>query len=145
LFRNKQEIARGTPAELKALPEFEIVKDGKTKSSLEENRILYVLFNGEIYQMNLRGSSMFSFMTYARKSNPPASVTRLSSESKEKGEVAWNQMMFETVRPITAKEAETVIEELQNIKEGVAEERSFFASKSEAQKEADDAFDSIGK
>lgn len=138
LFRDKKEIARGTPAELKARPEFEVVKEGKTKSALEDNRILYVLYEGEIYQMNLRGSSMFSFMSYARGATPPAVLTKFSSESMEKGDIAWNKMTFETVRNLSDAEVDIVLENIETIKTLIAEEKQFYAAKNTEKK--DDGF-----
>lgn len=135
LFRDKKEIARGTPQELKAREEFEVVKEGKTKSALEDNRILYVLYEGELYQMNLRGSSMFSFMSYARGATPPAVLTKFSSESMEKGDIAWNKMTFETVRNLADSEVDTVLENIENIKTSVAEEKQFYAAKNVEKKD----------
>lgn len=135
LFCNRTEVARGTPAELKARPEFEIVKDGKKKSKLEDNRILYVLYNDTIYQLNLRGSSMYAFMTYARKlapNVPPSVLTRFDSEAKEKGTIAWNQMTFENVRPVSKKELTDIMERVNAIKDGIAQEKGFFVSKKSA-------------
>lgn len=128
LFTNKAEVARGTPAELKARPEYQFEKDGKVKSKLEDNRILYVLYEDEVYQMNLRGSSMYSWMSYARKVMPPSILTVMNSEAKEKGSIAWNQMTFEKVRDLNAKEIDTVLEKVREIKEGVQTEKSFYAS-----------------
>src|SRR3990167_9990097 len=45
LFCNKKEVDRGTPAELKAREKYQVVKDGKTKSKLEDNKILYMLYD----------------------------------------------------------------------------------------------------
>lgn len=141
LFRDKKEVAHGTPAELKALPEYQIVKDGKMKSSLEDNRILYVLYQSEIYQMNLRGSSMYSFMTYAKSENPPAVLTEFTSEAMEKGDIAWNKMMYKTVRQLSDSEVDTVLEHIQTIKTNVAEEKAFYASKAPAGDTGFGAFD----
>lgn len=128
LWKNKAEIARGTAEELKARPEYQYEKDGKVKSKLEDNRILYVLYNGELYQMNLRGSSMYSWMSYQRKVAPPTVLTHLSSEAKEKGTIAWNQMTFEAVRQLNNEEAGDVIAKVGEIKEGIAAEKEFFAT-----------------
>lgn len=128
LFTGKSEIARGTPAELKARPEYQFEKDGKVKSKLEDNRILYVLKHGEVFQMNLRGSSMYSWMTYARKVLPPAVLTVMNSEAKEKGSIAWNQMTFTDERKLNAKEVAEVQEKLNEVKDAVREEKAFYAS-----------------
>lgn len=117
LFCEKKEVARGTPEELKALYKYE--EDGKTKSKLEENIILYVEYKGEVYQLNLRGSSMYSFLTYSRTVLPPSVVTKFSSESKEKGKIAWNQMTFSVARKLTQEEVESVVSKVQEIKTSV--------------------------
>src|ERR1035437_7623570 len=52
LFCDKAEVARGTPAELKAIPAYQgLSAKGKPISKLEENRILYVLLDEVVYQM----------------------------------------------------------------------------------------------
>jgi len=125
LFCDKAEVGRGTPAELKAKYEY-TDKDGKVKSRLEDNRILYVEHKGEIYQMNLRGSSMYSFLTYARKVLPPTVVTVFSSEAKEKGTIAWNMMTFNAKRKLTQAEADSVVAKIGEIKNAVRAERGQF-------------------
>ena len=129
LFCNKAEIARGTPQELKAKYEYVDKKDGKTKSKLEDNKILYVLYEGEIHQMALRGSSMYACKTYFKENpNPTIVLTKFSSEPKEKGSIAWNQMTFETVRKLSGEEAEVILEHQNNIRQAIDQERAYFAS-----------------
>jgi len=124
LWCNKAEVAKGTPAELKKKYEY-VNKEGKTRSSLEDNRILYVLFEGEVYQMNLRGSSMYSFMTYRRSSViMPATVTHFDSEYNEKGTIKWNKMTFSALRPITQEEATVVVGHVQEIKHALLSEKA---------------------
>ncbi len=129
LFSNNAEIARGLPADLRAQYNFVDEKDGKTKSHLEENKILYVLYEGEVYQMNLRGTSMYACKTYFKEvQNPTVLLTKFSSEAKEKGSIAWNQMTFETVRTLSDKEAKEILEMQNEIRQGVQEEKAYFAS-----------------
>lgn len=128
LWTDKTEVARGTPAELKAKYMFVDKRDGKEKSKLEDNRILYVLYEGEVFQMTLRGSSMYSFLTYARKTLPPSVITVFSSEPKEKGTIAWNQMTFTPKRKLTQKEAEDIVAKVTDIKEAIRLEKSQFTS-----------------
>lgn len=130
LFRNKAEVDRGLPAELQAkYPGF--TAKGKPKSNLEENRILYVLYDGDMYQMNLRGTSMFSYLDYKRKARPavPAVMTKFTSVHMENGATQWNKMMFDATRPLDAAEVKAVVERVQAVKEGIAEEKAFFAEK----------------
>ena len=130
LFCDKSEVHRGTPAELKQHYMF-TDQNGKERSALEENRILYILLggvDGDLMQLNLRGSSMFAFMSYARKTLPPAVLTTFNSEAKEKGSIEWNQMTFEPSRQLDKKEVEKVKEVIAEIKQGIAEEKAFFAA-----------------
>lgn len=136
IFCNKAEVARGTPEELQA--KFTYVKDGKTKSKLEVNRILYVLKDDEVYQMNLRGSSMYSFLTYARKVVPPTVVTEFTSEAKEKGSIEWNQMNFTALRSLNEKELNDVVRRVEEIKEHIANTKKVFAEETQVAKELKD-------
>lgn len=135
LFSNKKEVARGTPAELKALYEFVDKRDGKTKSKLEDNKILYVILpdyskeETRVFQLNLRGSSMYSFKTYARKTIVPSVLTRFSSEPKENGSISWNQMTFEAVSQLTNEQLEKVLEAQDAIKGALASEKAAYAKK----------------
>ena len=133
LFCNKAEVAKGTPAELKAKYEY-TTKEGKTKSKLEDNRILYILKEAdpsakgspELFQLNLRGSSMYSFLTYTRKVLVPSVVTTMNSEAKEKGTIAWNQMTFTVKRQLTQDEIDDVLIKISEIQQSIAEEKNFF-------------------
>lgn len=127
LFCEKKEIDRGTPKELKAKYEY-TDKNGKVKSNLEDNRILYVLYEGEVYQLNLRGTSMYSFMAYTRKILVPAVLTTFSSEANENGAISWNKMMFDKKRDLSAEEVKIVIDHVLDIKQGIAAEKEYFAS-----------------
>ena len=140
LFLNKKEVARGTPKELIAREEYAFVEDGKQKSKLEYNRVLYVKYDGKIFQMNLRGSSMYSFMTYARKNTPPAVLTHFTSEKKESGDIKWNQMVFTSKGDLNGEEVNEVLGHIAEIKQSIIEEKSFFANKSADETAADEAF-----
>lgn len=138
LFCDKKEVAKGTPAELKAMYKF-LDKDGKEKSKLEDNRILYVLMNGDVYQMNLRGSSMYSWLTYARKVSPPTVVTAFGSEAKEKGSINWNQMTFTPKRGISPEELNVVMEKVSEIKQGIEAEKNYYSKNSKDEIDAEQA------
>lgn len=143
LFRDKKEIARGTPAELKARDEYQFTDtDGKEKSKLKDNRILYIIYENETYQMNIAGSSMYSFMSYARKVLAPSVITVMNSEPKEKGKIAWNQMTFTVKKALDDAEVQDVLSKVHEIQEGITQEKSFFASKdagsAKAKKELDE-------
>lgn len=134
LWRDKKEVDRGTPAELQARKEYDgQTAKGKYKSNLAENRILYVLMDGEPYQLNLRGSSMYSYLTYARTVLPPAMMTTLNSEAKEKGSICWNQMTFNGT-PLDGKAITDVVARVAEIKETIAAEKAQYAApKTEAE------------
>jgi len=128
IFCNKEEVGRGTPKELQAKYMFTDENTGKERSKLEVNRILYVQMGDEIYQMNLRGTSMFAFLTYARKVLPPSVVTTFSSEPKEKGKINWNQMTFDVKRKLSEKEAQEILQKVGEIKRAVDVERAQYAA-----------------
>lgn len=150
LFKDKAEVDRGTPAELKSRKIYQgISKKGKPMSKLEDNSILYVLYDGEVHQLNLRGTSMFAWKAYNRTVQPVASavITTFFSEAQESGSIAWNQMTFTKKRDITAEEAQVVVEKVREIKEGIAAEKAFYGqgatdSAHDAQVKKD--FDAIG-
>lgn len=139
LWKDKVEVARGTPKELKAKYQYTDA-EGKVKTRLEENRILYILYEGEVHQLNLRGSSMFSFLTWSKKLMPPAYLTEMSSEPMQKGDIAWNKMTFTVVRPLTKKEMEDVIAKGKEIKTGIAIQKAAFASNTAEVIKADKKF-----
>lgn len=126
LFCDKKEVARGTTADLKSLYQY-VAEDGKTKSKLEDNIILYIDVNGVVYQLNLRGSSMYAFKTFERTTLVPAVLTRFGSEAKSKGQIEWNQMTFEVQRDLNGEEALAVLTKVQEIKEAVMAEKAQYA------------------
>lgn len=138
LFSNKKEIDRGTAAELQSRPRFAgLTAKGKPKSKLEDNRILYVLYKGDIYQFNVRGTSMYAYKQYCRdlaaqNLSPNTQMTTFNSEARENGSTRWNQTTFVSARTITKEEASDVIEKVREIKEGIAVEKAFYASKTAA-------------
>lgn len=132
LFSNKAEVDRGTPAELKAKYPGVTLK-GKPKSNLEDVRVLYVLYEGELYQMDIRGTSAYSFSDYKKKvQNPSIYLTAFGSEPMENGSTRWNKMIFEVGRPISAAEAKVVVDHVRSIKEAIAQEKAHFAAQAAA-------------
>jgi hypothetical protein len=144
LFCNKKEVARGTPKELRDKYMF-TGKDGKTRSALEENRILYVLKDGIAYQMNLRGSSMYSLLSYERGINPTTVVTHFGSEAQEKGDISWNKMTFKNVRKLNQDEAELVIEKQTATVEAIMASKASYAKRSADEAEADKALNELSE
>ena len=132
LFAGGKKHALGTPAELKKAFEF-TNEEGKLRSKLEDNVVLYVVYADELYQLSLRGSSMYSFMDFARKCpiSPSAHLVGFSSEPQSKGSIEWNQMKFKAIRPITANEMATMQEHITAIKDAIDAEREFYAQAAE--------------
>ena len=132
LFAQRKEVARGTPAQLKALPEFRTVskKTGKPTSSLRDERVLYVVYNGELMQMTIHGSSLWSFVAYARKMSPPRVLTTLSHEDKVNGDIEWSVMTFVPERSINEEEANIALEFKRQLVEAIKAEKAFFESMS---------------
>ncbi len=136
LFCDKKEIARGTPAELKEKYEF-TTSDGKVKSKLEDNRISYILYKGELYQMNLRGSSMWSLAKYEKTVVVPTVLTAFGSTAETKGQISWNKMSFKVVRKITGEEAKLILEKQDMLKKAIALSKASYAKASPKKKEID--------
>jgi len=127
LFTAGKKIAEGTPASLRALYEYKDA-EGKTKSKLEETRVLYVMYKDTLCQLSLRGSSMYSFLTYSRATQVNVVVTAITSEEKEKGTINWNQMVFTNTRALTPDEATEVIATVGELLAGINDQKAYFAS-----------------
>lgn len=126
LFCERKEIARGLPKDLKASYAYE--DNGKQKSKLQDNRVLYVLYNGQTYQMTLKGTSMYSFMSYTRKCVPPLMRTKFSSEAQTRGDTEWNMMTFTTIRNLDNEEVNVVLGHQNNIRDAIKAEKEYFAA-----------------
>ena len=132
LFAGGKKVATGTPAELKKTFEF-TNEEGKLRSKLEDNVVLYIVYKDDLYQLSLRGSSMYSFMDFARKVaiSPSAHLIHFSSEAQSKGSIEWNQMTFKPVRTITTDEMNMMQEHITAIKDAIDAEREFYAQAAE--------------
>lgn len=136
LFCDKKEVGRGTPAELKALEEYQgFTSKNKPTSKLEDNRILYVLHEGEVFQLNLRSTSMYAYKNYVRDLNkegglvPSTVMTEFGSEAMENGATRWNGMTFDNVRTLSKKEFEEAMVKVAEIKQGIEDIKAHFASR----------------
>ena len=125
LFCDKKEVGEGIPSELKAKYQYK-TDEGKIRSKLEDNRILYVLIKDEVFQLNLRGSSMYNYFGYTKETLTPSALTVLSSESKEKGTISWNAMTFRTKRNLDSVEVEKVLGLINKIEVAVAAEKAYY-------------------
>jgi len=142
LFKDKAEIDRGTPAELKARPQYQGKSaKGKDISKLEENKVLYVLYKDELYQLSIRGTSMYAFRDYKKTVTPNAVVTTLNSVPKENGSTAWNQITYTEDRIINGTELPLVMESIAKIKTAVEMEKAYYGEKAPSQ--ADKDFDAL--
>lgn len=148
LFCEKKQVGKGTPEQLQKEYEFED-EDGKIKSKLKEERILFVLKDGMVYQMNLRSSSMYAFKTYERDLNksglvPSAVLTKFGSEEKTKGTNTWNQMTFVNERSITGDEATIVMEKVAEMKQGVAQQAEYYGRNQAVESKVDEEYEALG-
>ena len=153
LFEGKNEIARGTPEELKApYSEVQKGKDGKkdkTVSKLKDERVLFVWIGndseegGQVYQMSVKGKSMYNYLKYTGEVKVPTVVTSFNSVPDEFGSNKFNTMTFEQVRGINATEAEKIQEAQAILREYIANQKEAFANKAEdtGKKEADEVYD----
>ena len=128
LFKTRKEIARGTPKELKKDYMYVDPRDGKNKSKLQDMTVLYILYQGNIYQCEIKGTSMWAFKSYSRTCVPPVVMTRFTSEYKENGSINWNQMKFTTLRKLTEEELVEVVNLQKMIKSSIKAEKDYFAS-----------------
>lgn len=138
LFCDRQKIATGTPKDLKALYMF-TDKEGKQKCLLQEMRALYVLYGGEVYEMTVKGTSMYSFLDYARRCNPSVFRCEFNSKERENGATNWNEMTFRNLRPLDTEELQTVLGLQSDIREGIAMEKEYFRSRNQKQEVPVDA------
>jgi len=137
LFKAGEFVAAGTPAELKALypttREYTDHKTGEKKerkgSLLEDAKVLYIVLDGEMLELTLRGSSMYSYREYAKETLVERTVTEFTSEKREKGTNKWNCMLFASSRDLTAEEAVTNLGILKELREAIDEEKEYYAAK----------------
>jgi hypothetical protein len=125
LYLDKQIIKRGTQAELQALYPA-LTQKGKPTSDLKEECILYVVYNNELYQMNISQSSKWEFKTYSRGLNPSTVVTVIGSVEDTFGTNTYRKMTFKNDRPINSDEFEIVAESQGAIKEVVKSDEKFY-------------------
>jgi hypothetical protein len=138
LFHDKKEVDRGVARDLIKKSEY-TDKDGKKRTALNDNAILYVLYEGVPHQISLRGSSMYAYLAYARNIVAPQYLTALCSEEKQKGDNVWNQMTFTPKRKITPEEGELVLNAVRDAIAATAAE----GGRKEEEDEATKAFNAM--
>lgn len=109
LYLDKQVIKRGTPEQLQSLYPALTAK-GKKTSDLKEECILFVLYEGEMYQMTLSQSSKWAFKDYKKNVNPSKVLTLIGSVEETFGTNAYQKMTFKNQRFITQEEFDSVVE-----------------------------------
>ena len=142
LYLDKQVVKRGTQAELQAMwPS--LTQKGKPSSKLKEETILYVLYEGELYQCNLSQSSKWEFKSYARGLNPSTVITEIGSKEETFGENTYRKMVFKNKRMIDVEEFESVNESQSKLKESVISDEKYFLSEAKSTSKADDDFNAL--
>lgn len=109
LYLDKQVIKRGTPEQLQSLYPALTAK-GKKTSDLKEECILFVIYEGEMYQMTISQSSKWAFKDYKKGVNPSKVLTLVGSVEETFGTNAYRKMTFKNERFITQEELDSVLE-----------------------------------
>lgn len=147
LFKGGSLVATGTPAELRAMyPELKTYVDKntgeqktKTVSKLRDARVIYLLVNGELLELTIQGTSMYSFLDYLKKTAAPTVITTLNSIKKEQGATKWNQITFKALRTPTTDEASLALKTMRELQEGIKAEKEYYAKKRAAEAVSDNA------
>jgi len=129
LFSGGVEIASGTMRELQALYKYE--EDGKTKDRLKLQKVLYVMFDGELHEMAISGGNIYSYGGYVRDLKPlePTLVhTEFNSEKTEYGGNKYNQMTFTNVGELTEEEAVANVEVVRDLIESIKAEKAYYGT-----------------
>jgi len=129
LWQDGKQLAKGTKAQLQA-PYMFTKEDGKKSCKLAENKILYVYYNGEVYEFTIKGTSMFEYSAYYKQWNgePNKNLTLISSVEAENGATRWNKTTYSRVRQLTQEEWDITRGLAREMIEGIAEEKAYFAS-----------------
>lgn len=138
LYLDKQVVKTGTQPELQAqFPT--LTQKGKPSSKLKEETILYVIYEGEMYQMNLSQSSKWSFKDYSKTVNPSTVITKLGSVEETFGDNTYSKVTFTRDRLIDGDEFEIVNEGQTTLKTIVENDNQLFLEAGGADAEYDKA------
>lgn len=127
LFKDGKKIDSGTVAELQKKYPHKLSKKNKPIPQLAIESICYVLVDGELYQMNIKGSSLWALRDYTKKVKAATVITRFGSKANVVGDNEFNSMTFTPVRPLNLEEVELAIETLRMIRKGINDEKAYFA------------------
>ncbi len=136
LYLDKQIIQRGTQAQLQKLYPA-LTQKGKPTSDLREETILYVIYNGELHQMNLSQSSKWEFKLYAKSINPSTVVTTLGSVEETFGKNTYRKVTFKSAGLINRDQFEVVKENQTILKATVESDQKFFLAAGTPDKDFD--------
>ena len=126
LFSGGKEYASGTVAELQAMPEFTIEEDGKKKCKLQLQKVLYMVYNGELHEMTLSFSNGFAWRKYKQENMVPLVHTVFDSKKTEHGGNKYNELTYTVGGYLTEEEALENLTLVNEIKSGIEAEKAFF-------------------
>lgn len=126
LWKGGKEEARATPKELQALYPSLTLK-GKPSSKLKEVKILYVVYNDNVYQMNLSQSSKFEFLSYVKGVHPSTVVTVIGSKTDTHGSNTYNVTTFKNGGTVNEEQYLAIKDTATMIKESIEAEKAYYA------------------
>lgn len=126
LFSGGKEYASGTVAELQAMPDFTIEEDGKKKCKLQLQKVLYMVYNGELHEMTLSLSNGFAWRKYKQDTMVPLVHTIFDSKKTEHGGNKYNELTYTAGEYLTEEEATANLTLVNDIKTGIEAEKAFF-------------------
>lgn len=136
LYLDKKIVKKGTEKELQAMYPKLTVK-GKPSSDLKKLTILYIVYNGKLYQFNLSTSSGWEFSSYKRKINPATVVTILGSKGEAFGSNVFSKTTFTKGRTINQNEFQTIADAQGKVKESAISDAQLLLSTSSKEVEED--------
>lgn len=135
LWSAGKQIGKGNKESLQKLYREEI-KDPKdpTKkkivNNLAENKVLYVWYKDEVYELTVKGTSMYSYSSYYKDCNgePNKNLTLMTPEDCENGSISWSKIIYKRVRQLSQSEWDITRTLAREMIEGIQEEKKYFSS-----------------
>lgn len=125
LYLDKRQMTRGTTEELRArYPK--LTEKGKKSSKLNEETILYIIYEDKLYQCNLSQSSKWSFSDYKKSLNPSTVITILGSLEETNGSNTYRKMTFKSNGLINTEQFKLVSEAQGGLKAQVESDAKYF-------------------
>ena len=126
LFEARKRIAQGSVEELQARYLY-TDKDGKEKSNLKIEKVLYVKYNGEVYTLTFKGTNMFAYSKYKHSLPKHLSVstvkTKITNHIEENGAQKWVLCDFENVGMLDFKE---VLDDVRALRSALITEKALY-------------------